>query len=577
MADTDKLEDDLDDEIYDILNLGPEKNVGSVEYKRSLLGKSKERQLELETQMRYRMEEGNGECNYIIGIDDDGTPYGLTEDEYEETRGVLDKIAKRNDYSLRLLLKSKCSRRSKDGEKIEYHAYEFLVRENNMVDYEEVKIATGGGVDSGKTSFVGTLISGQLDNGRGSSRSKVFNFKHELQSGRSSSISQQILGYQPCGKVVNHDTSIKKVSWSEIVARSSKIIKFFDLCGHTKYSKTTIKGMISNSVDYAIITVGANMGVNCSTREHIGICLTLRIPIIVILTKTDLGLRVPQQMEKTISDIKRVFSQPGSRKMIFSINGMDDVITSIKSIKGGDIVPLFKISNVSGDGLSLMHEFLNMLRPRLEFDSSSDTELHISDTFSPVGIPTVLGGFLKKGVIKTGCEYFLGPMSNGDYKRVKCRSIHVNRTQMQEASPGRYVCICVPKVERKQITSGMVLVSTKEQCIAVKRFTAEVVVYRTHATTIRVGYETMVHANSIRSVAKLIQIREKKKIKLKKSVESLDVSDTEDDNTSLSLGDRAIIKLEFRHKPHYLSVGDRILLSETHIKMCGKILELNPE
>ena len=44
--------DELQDEIYSILNLDPEKDDGSVEYKRSLLGKSKDRQLELETQMR---------------------------------------------------------------------------------------------------------------------------------------------------------------------------------------------------------------------------------------------------------------------------------------------------------------------------------------------------------------------------------------------------------------------------------------------------------------------------------------------------------------------------------------------
>ncbi|MHA2204135.1 MAG: GTP-binding protein [Candidatus Hodarchaeales archaeon] len=567
--------DELGDEIGSILALSPEEDDGDTEYKRSLLGKSKDRIDGLETQMRYRMEEGDGQCTYVIGVDDDGTPYGLTEEEYEETRGVLDKIAKRNDYSLRLLTSSKCERHSR-GETIQGCVYEFLVRENNTIDYEEVKIATGGNVDSAKSTSIGTLISGILDDGRGSTRAKVFNFKHELQTGRTSSISQQILGYDPEGKIVNHDTSIKKISWPEISARSSKIIKFFDLCGHSKYSKTTIRGMMSQSIDYAIITIGANMGARGNTREHISICLTLRIPIIIFLTKIDLGEKAPAEMKKTLSEIKKIFSQPGARRMVFSVDNMNDVITAAKSMKGGDIVPLFKTSNVRGDGLLMVHEFLNMIRPRLKFDGDSAVEMHIDETFMPKGIGLVIGGFLKKGTIKIDREYFLGPMGDGSFKKVKCRSLHVNRTQVQQASPGRYVCFNVPKVERKQVSKGMVIVSAKEQCVKVETFTAEIIVYRTHHTTIRLGYETMVHVNALRAVAKLLEIKEKKKVKLRKSTEIPKSDDAEDDITSLSLGDRAIIKLQFKQKPRYLSVGDRILLAESKIKMTGRVTAIEP-
>ena len=353
--------ENLDSEIMSILSFEPENDEGNIEYKRSLLGKSKDRQLELETQMRYRMGEGDGLCTYIIGIEDDGTPYGLTDDEYIETRAVLEKIAKRNDYSLRLLVTSKCERGC---------VYEFLIRENNTINYEEIKIATGGNVDSSKTSTVGVLISGVLDDGRGSARLKVLNFKHEVESGRTSSISQQILGYDPEGNAVSHCDTIKKLSWPEIVARSSKIIKFFDLAGHAKYSRTTIRGLISSLVDYAIITVGSNMGVQSNTREHISICLTLHIPVIIFLTKIDLGEKSPDVMAETLADIKKIFSHPGSRKMLFSIDNINDVITASKNIKGGDIVPLFKTSNVRGDGLPLVHEFLNMIRPRLKFDAN---------------------------------------------------------------------------------------------------------------------------------------------------------------------------------------------------------------
>ena len=263
--------------------------------------------------------------------------------------------------------------------------------------------------------------------------------------------------------------------------------------------------------------------------------------------------------------------------MILSVNDMNDVITAAKSIKGGDIVPLFKTSNVRGDGLALVHEFLNMIRPRLKFDSTSDIELHIGETFMPIGIGLVIGGFLKRGTIKIGHEYFLGPMGDGSYKKIRCRSLHVNRAQVQQATPGRYVCVNVPKIERTQVSKGMVIVSTKEQCVKVEYFTAEVIVYRTHHTTIRVGYETMVHVNSVRAVAKLIEIKEKKKVKLKKSTEITKAAETEDDVTSLSLGDRAIIRLQFKQRPRYISIGDRVLLAETKVKMTGRVTEIETE
>jgi GTPase len=52
-------------------------------------------------------------------------------------------------------------------------------------------------MDSGKSTLVAVLTNGSdgaplLDNGRGSARMAVFRHKHEIESGRTSSISQQV-------------------------------------------------------------------------------------------------------------------------------------------------------------------------------------------------------------------------------------------------------------------------------------------------------------------------------------------------------------------------------------------------
>lgn len=45
-----------------------------------------------------------------------------------------------------------------------------------------------------------------LDNGRGLARINVFRHKHEMQSGRTSSICHQLLGYDAEGRVINYAT-----------------------------------------------------------------------------------------------------------------------------------------------------------------------------------------------------------------------------------------------------------------------------------------------------------------------------------------------------------------------------------
>lgn len=72
-------------------------------------------------------------------------------------------------------------------------------RESNAERYSDIRIAVCGNVDSGKSTMVGVLTSGRLDNGRGSARQSCFNFKHEKESGRTSSIGEAMLGFDAKG------------------------------------------------------------------------------------------------------------------------------------------------------------------------------------------------------------------------------------------------------------------------------------------------------------------------------------------------------------------------------------------
>lgn len=57
----------------------------------------------------------------------------------------------------------------------------------------DLRIATIGNVDAGKSTLVGALTRGCLDDGAGRARSLVFTHAHERETGRSSSVSTQIM------------------------------------------------------------------------------------------------------------------------------------------------------------------------------------------------------------------------------------------------------------------------------------------------------------------------------------------------------------------------------------------------
>ena len=59
----------------------------------------------------------------------------------------------------------------------------------------EVRVAVMGSADAGKSTLLGVLTQGQLDNGRGRARLNMFRHVHEVHSGRTSSISHEILGF----------------------------------------------------------------------------------------------------------------------------------------------------------------------------------------------------------------------------------------------------------------------------------------------------------------------------------------------------------------------------------------------
>ena len=168
-------------------------------------------------------------------------------------------------------------------------------------DYiKEIRVAVIGNVDSGKSTLVGCLTKNIKDDGRGFARQYVFNYQHESETGRTSSIAEEILGYKNHKSVdLGRINEKKNIAWKEIADKSDSVITLLDLCGHEKYLKTTMYGLTGLLPDYAIILIGTNMGVQRMTKEHLGIVISLNVPFFIVFTKIDIA---PKDIkEKTVN------------------------------------------------------------------------------------------------------------------------------------------------------------------------------------------------------------------------------------------------------------------------------------
>jgi GTPase len=84
-----------------------------------------------------------------------------------------------------------------------------------------------GSLDSGKSTLVAVLTNGQkgrplLDNGQGSARMNVFKHKHEIESGRTSSLSHHMLAYDGDHGVLNY-AGVAPMMPSEIASAANKV------------------------------------------------------------------------------------------------------------------------------------------------------------------------------------------------------------------------------------------------------------------------------------------------------------------------------------------------------------------
>ncbi|KAK2767301.1 GTP-binding protein 1 [Colletotrichum kahawae] len=544
------------DELFDTLDLADAAGPG-VRLKDLLLatdGEDNDDTLKkLEDILNERITEGHGETVFELGFENNGDSMALSLEQWNAAYTRVQEAVKRIRAHCQLLITKNVggdaeAPSAKSG-KDSHCSGKIMIRQTpaTVEDVIETRIAVVGNVDAGKSSLLGVLVKGDLDDGRGRARVNLFRHKHEIETGRTSSVGMEILGFDTVGEVVTSDTPGRKLSWEEIGKRSAKVITFTDLAGHEKYLRTTVFGLLSSSPNYCLLMVAANNGLIGMSKEHLGIALALNVPVMVVITKIDIC--PPQILEQTISQITKILKSPGARKIPIFIKDREECINTATQFISQRICPVFQVSNVTGENLDLVRTFLNILPHHGRYDSEAPFEFHINDTFSVPFVGTVVSGIIKSGVIHTGDNVLVGPDSLGNFVPTSVRSIERKRLGVPAASAGQSASFALKKLRRKDVRKGMVVLPKLEGQPAPKvhrEFIAEVLIL-SHATTIKTKYQAMLHVGPVSQTCAIIDV----------------------DRPYIRTGDRATVAFRFVQRPEYLAPGDRLLFREGRTKGLG--------
>uniref|UniRef100_A0A3B4GQA5 GTP-binding protein 2-like n=1 Tax=Pundamilia nyererei TaxID=303518 RepID=A0A3B4GQA5_9CICH len=480
----------------------------------------------LATQLKWRLQEGRGEAVYQIGVEDNGLLVGLTEADMKASLNTLKKMAEKVGADITLLRERE----------VDYDS-DRNTRKIAEVLFLDLRVAVLGNVDSGKSTLLGVLTQGELDNGRGRARLNLFRHLHEIQTGRTSSISFEILGFNSKGEVVNYSESRTA---EEICESSSKMITFIDLAGHHKYLKTTIFGLTSYCPDFAMLVVSANTGIAGTTREHLGLAMALKVPIFIVVSKVDLCSR--GTVERTVRQLERVLKQPGCNKVPMVVLNPDDAVSAAQQFTQSTcITPIFTLSSVSGENLDLLKVFLNILPPLSNSKEQEELMQQLTDAVHYTKNSLCLcDGLCFSGMCREGERLVVGPTDEGRFLRLKVGSIQRNRSACRVLRAGQAATLALGNFDRSLLRKGMVMVSPKMNPTICCQFEAAIVLLF-HAKTFRRGSQVTIHVGNVRQTA---------------TVECLHGKD------ELRTGERAVVRFRFIKHPEYLRLGAKLLFRE---------------
>ena len=527
----------MENNIHNFTKKGERKNIEFKECLNKSYHLQKDRRQHLASQMKYRMERGDGEAIYFIGVDDDGNLIGLEEKIFEESLFVLKKIAEEADSSILKVEKYPVEK----GQ-----VAKVLIGKKNQDKKDHMLVGVAGHVDHGKSTLVGTLTTGTLDNGTGRTRIFLDLQKHEIERGLSADLSFAIYGFCK-NSPVRVNNPLNKKEKAKLVEKCDKVISFVDTVGHEPWLRTTIRGIVGQKLNYGLVTVAANEGPTHITKEHLGIIMAMDLPVIIVITKIDMvnDEKVKEVKDKVFELLKLVGRIP------YMVKEGKDAEFVAKNMNQ-HLVPVIKVSSLTGEGLSLLDDlFFNLPISDEDKNRKKPFMMYIDKIYSVIGVGTVVSGTVRQGTVQKGDKILLGPDGSGKFKDVGVKTIEMHHYKKDHAEAGEVVGISITGVDINEIVRGMIICSPDYEMKAIRDFEADVAIL-VHPTTIKEGYECITHIETIAETT---------------AFEPLD-------KEYMSAGDNGRVKMRFKYRPYCVKEGQKIIFREGRSKGIGTITKI---
>jgi len=526
-----------------------EREGGSVEFKERLtenLHLSEGRLESLAAQLRHRVLSGDGEATYVVGVTDDGGLAGISPAEFSESMDVLSLLAEEAGAHIEEVKTwgvdgvSENGSAAKDG----IVGVATVSEGSVLADDDHIVVGTAGHVDHGKSTLVGSLVTGDADDGEGGTRGFLDVQPHEVERGLSADLSYGVYGFDEEGEPIRMDNPHRKDDRARVVEASDRLVSFVDTVGHEPWLRTTIRGLVGQKLDYGLLTVAADDGVTGTTREHLGILLATDLPTIVAITKTDLVEE--ERVAEVERDVEQALREVDKTPLRVERHGVDTAIDEISET----VVPVITTSAVTKEGLDDLDEMFEAL-PKTAGEVG-DFRMYVDRTYNVQGVGAVASGTIKSGEVEAGDELLLGPMQDGSFREVEVRSIEMHYHRVDEAKAGRIVGIALKGVREQDIERGMVLLPADAAPSPVREFEAEVMVLN-HPTRIGDGYEPVVHLETVSEAAAF-----------------------HPEGGQLLPGDAGKARVRFKFRSYLVEEGQKFVFREGSSKGVGTVTDIDP-
>ena len=504
----------------------------------------------LAAQLRHRVLSGDGEATYVVGVTDDGGLAGIDPDSFSETMDVLSLLADEagahiEDVETWGIDTDGCATRGAGAESTDGLVGVATICEGSMLEADDTHIVVGtaGHVDHGKSTLVGSLVTGQADDGNGATRSYLDVQPHEVERGLSADLSYAVYGFDDDGPVRMNNPH-RKSDRANVVEQSDRLVSFVDTVGHEPWLRTTIRGLVGQKLDYGLLTVAADDGPTETTREHLGILLAMDLPTIVAITKADAVDN--QRVTEVEREVERLLRGVEKTPLLIDRHGVGTAAEEISDT----VVPVLRTSAVTRQGLDVLDQLLESL-PKTA-DVGDEFRMYIDRTYSVTGVGAVASGTINAGSVEAGDELLLGPMPDGSFQEAEVRSIEMHYHRVDRAEAGRIVGLALRGVDESDLERGMALLPRSTDPTPVREFEAEVVVLN-HPTRIDSGYEPVVHLETASEAVVL-----------------------DPEGGQLLPGDSGNATLRFKFRPYLVEEGQRFVFREGQSKGVGTVTDVNP-